>query len=468
MSAEPEPIEILKYPYPYQAAFAVASDIDGGSLLRFRGIHALFCGPGLVKQNSPEWQALGCRTDSIWFDRERGGIPGLGLDFADSFFLVASASTFGLYRHLAEEDRFEEDGQEGENCATWVRRWLREGQIDSFHAFHHYSRKRVEPLLGEFYHWCERENVAKPRVWINHSAAVTPSGLCPDRLQPNRVFRLARLAGRSVVGPLFGRERRPLRYAFVRYQGDTPGSPYYVNDLLSANGLRYVWLNMDDAHRDRIALPEQVQNHRATLLSPVTMDDGIRYWRFERCYGGPRRRTQNVLCLRDSESAFDSSNLITEENLRELCRVEGACVLYTHWTHPCSIPIADETIGRFALLRRWRDAGRIWVTSTAQLLDWTRRRTFLRVDCHRQGKRLVVEINGVNDPIFGVEKPGLGELHGLCLRLRRPETEITVAVHGEALRPEQIRRADTLCWIDARGALKKELGQKCHEALMSG
>lgn len=56
---EPEPVDLETFPYPYEAAFTVASDIDSASALRFRAIHALFCGHDLIKEGSPEWCALG-------------------------------------------------------------------------------------------------------------------------------------------------------------------------------------------------------------------------------------------------------------------------------------------------------------------------------------------------------------------------------------------------------------------------
>jgi hypothetical protein len=389
-------------------------------------------------------------VNSQWFDEAVGGVSGLGLDFADSFFLIGDPTTFGVYRHVPKEDTFLGDEQAGENCGSLVRQWLKEGQIDSFHAFLHYTRRQVEPLLKKVYSWCECEGVAKPRVWINHSAAVTPSGLCPDHLQPSRLYRLFRLSARNAVGPFFGRKRFPLRYALVRYRGDTPGSQHYVNDLLAANGLRYVWLNMGDLHRNRIALPEHQQKGRTTILRPITMDDGVCYWRFERCYGWQFEGPGGEAYLRDSKDGSDASHLITEKNLQELCNCGGTCILYTHWTHSRSMPIADETIARFKLLQRWRDAGRIWVTSTSRLLEWTRLRTFLRIVCRREGKRLIVEIEGVDDPICGRGPVELAELHGLSFRLKYSEQDVILGVPGKALKPGQLRRLGDMCWLDTQ------------------
>ena len=254
-SKVPEPVEVLNYPHPYQAAFAVASDIDSASIDRFRGVHALFCKRELIGDNSPEWKALGLTQNCSRFDKDRGGVPGLGLDFADSFFLVGDPTTFGIHRYLPGEDRFCEDHQGGENCANLVRQWLKTGAIDSYHTFLHYKRHQVEPLLRKFFAWFDQQGVSKPSVWINHSPSVAPTGLCPEALQPSRTFRLVRAVARNLIGPRFGRKRYPLHYAFVRYDGDTPGSPYYVNDLLAANGLRYVWLNAQDLSCDHIAVP---------------------------------------------------------------------------------------------------------------------------------------------------------------------------------------------------------------------
>lgn len=452
--SEPEPVTLGKFPYPFQAAFTVASDIDSASVARFQAIHALCSGDGLIQPDTAAWRTLGLSKDSEWFREELGGIRALGLDLADSFFLVGDRTTFGMYRHFPEPSCFRLDEQDGQDCRDFIRQGILQGRIDSFHAFLHYTREQLAPLLEEFYQWCEQESVSKPAVWINHSVQVTPTGLCPCDLQPDTVWRLARLTGRKVLGPLLGRQGLPLKGAFARYQGDTPGSRHYINDLLAANGVRYVWLNMDDLHRNQIVLPEHSMNGRQTILQPVSMDDGVRYYRFERCYGKPSGRPGGEAYLRDSENGFDASVLINSANLETLCRSGGTCILYVHWTHPRSFPIADATIARFELLRRWRDAGRIWVTSTARLLEWTRRRTFLNVVSRREGQRLTVELNGVNDPVFGREAVGLPELHGLCLHLPKGQAEVTVVVNGVALKADQSCRLGNLCWLDANASSK--------------
>ncbi len=453
---EPDLIRVRKFPYPYQAAFSLASDIDSASIARFEAIHTLVCSQQILRPDSVHWHTLGLDPTFPRFDQNLLGISGLGLDFADSFFLVGDPTTFGMYRHASGDGRFVEDQEEGISGKAFIQERLKRGEIDSFHAFLHYRRDQIEPLLREFYGWCEQEAVQKPRVWINHSLAVTPTGLCPAELQPNRFFRLARLSGRAVVGPMLGRKRLALRSAFARYQGDHPSSPYYINDLLADNGLRYVWLNMDDLACNRVALPERILNGRDTFLEPITMEDGVRYYRFSRCYGKPAGRPGGESYLRESPDGFDGSCLITEGNLAKLCQSEGTCILYTHWAHFRSFPISHETMGHFAMLQRWRDEGKVWVTGTARLLEWTRKRTFLDLSATRQAKGWTIELLGVDDPVFGREPVTPSDLDGLCLELPEPCEELRLAVAGVPLDASQIHRAGNLCWLSTAGGAEAD------------
>ena len=438
--------ELLKFPHPYQAALTVASDIDNASYRRFAAIHALLGGREAIRPGTDEWQTLGLSESSAWYDVAAGGVPALGLDFADSFFLIADAVTLGMYRDQPGGG-FREDESDGHNAADAIRAWLQRGQVDSFHAFHHYTRGQVLPLLEGFYAWCEREGAAKPSVWLNHSLGVTPTGLAPLALRPNRLARLARQIARAAIGPLLGRERRPLGQALVWYEGARPGSRYYVNDILAANGLRYVWMNAGDTLANRIALPERTYGDRPSILDIATMDDGVRYYHFARCYGKPDARPTAGLCLRQSEGTTDTSSLFTQENLDRLCREQGTCILFTHWTLKRSFPISDETIGHFDLVRRYRDAGRIWVAPLGRLLEWTRVRTFLQYEVREEAGRLVIDLAGVDDPIFGRAPLRLEDCRGLAFRMSRAAGEVAIAVAGQPLAPELYSRQDNVCWI---------------------
>jgi len=444
-------VRLRKFPYPYSAAATVANDIDNASLSRFSAIHALFCRSGLIRPGTADWRTLGLSPESRWYDRSAGGVPGLGLELADSFFLIADDVSMGMYRYHPGSRTFLEDSSGGLNACEAIKAWIREGQIDTFHGFLHYTRDQVRPLLEGFYEWCEREGVSKPSTWINHSVLATPSGLCPDSYRPNRYYALARQIARYTIGPLTGRKRYPIVWSQPWYQGDSPGSPYYINDVLRANGLRYIWLEAGgDELANVIALPESRNGGRPSILEPVTMDDGSRYYRFRRCFGRAGGPSGVVVALRTAKNAFDASVLFSEANLERLCEVEGTCILFTHWTVERSLPIQDETIANFRRLKEYRDRGKIWIAQLSRLLDWTRLRTFLDFTASREGGRLTIDIGALNDPLFGPEEPRLRDCHGLAFDVGPDEGPIEVRLGGRPLPPGTVKRQGQACWLETR------------------
>ncbi len=446
--AERPGVRLRRFPHPYAAAVTVASDIDDASYNRFSAVHSLFCRTGVIRPGTLEWETLGLSTESAWYDPSAGGVRGLGLELADTFFLVGDELSMGMYRFDPAAGAFREDTSDGRNACEAIKGWIRRGEIDAFHGFQHYTRDRILPLLGSLYEWCEREGVAKPCAWINHSVRKCPSGLCPDSLRPNEAVMLARRLARFVVGPLTGRERRPLRWRQPWYHGAEPGSPYYVNDVLRANGLRYVWLAArGDELSNVIALPEHRHGGRPSILEPVTMDDGATYYRFRRSYGKIGARPGVTVALRTSRVAFDASALFTAENLDHLCDVRGTCILYTHWTLPRSLPVQDATIGNFDRLRGYRDRGRIWVTRLSRLLEWTRLRAFLEYAQSYESGRLIIDIGSVNDPVFGRRPLTPRDCQGLAFDVPAHSGAVAIRVAGKDLAPGAVGRGPSVCWV---------------------
>jgi hypothetical protein len=447
-SPEGPAARLRKFPYPYGAAVTVASDIDDASYNRFLAVHTLFCRKSVIRPGSIAWATLGLSTESSWYDRSAGGVRGLGLELADSFFLIGDELSMGMYRFDPDCGVFQEDTSDGQNACKAIKSWIRQGEIDAFHGFQDRTRDEVLPLLGRFYRWCESEDVPKPCVWINHSVRKCPSGLCPDSFRPNKAVSLARQLARFFVGPLTGRERRPVSWRQRWYHGARPKSRYYVNDVLHANGLKYVWLEAgQDELPNVIALPEYRHGGRESLLEPVTMDDGLAYYRFRRCYGKVDAPPGVTVALRTSRTAFDASALFTRENLDHLCEVHGTCILYTHWTVPRSLPVQDATIGNFERLRGYRDQGKIWVTRLSTLLEWTRRRAFLEYSERYESGSLIIDIDAVNDPLFGRQPLTAKDCEGLAFDLPAHTGPVVIRVSGHDLPPEAVQRGPSVCWV---------------------
>lgn len=440
-------VRLRKFPYPYVAAATVASDIDNATYNRFTAVHSLFCGSDLIRPGTVEWNTLGLTADSAWYDPSAGGVPGLGLDLADSFFLIADNVSMGMYAFDASRGAFREGVSDGHNTLGATRDWIRQGRMDTYHGFMHYRREQVLPLLEEFHRWCESEGVAKPCVWINHSMPVCPTGICPASYRPNWPYTVARQIARAALGPLWGLKPRLILWRPRWYYGATPGSPYYINDALRANGLRYVWLGAKDELANVISLPERRYGEQSSILEPVTMDDGIPYYRFLRCYGRTRAPRGVTVALRTSPIAFDASTLFTDENLRRLCRDQGTCILYTHWTLARSLPVQDETIANFHRLRSVRDQGLVWVAPLSRVLEWTRLRTFLKYSSRVESGCLVIDVEAVDDPVFGRAALSPDQCRGLSFDLPRATGPVAVRLAGRALPPGTVQRQGDVCWI---------------------
>jgi hypothetical protein len=444
------PARLRKYPFPYVAAATVASDIDNASFDRFSAIHALFGGSEIIRPGTAVWRVLGLTEESRWHDRQAGGIHGLGLDLADSFFLVADDLTFGMFCFDPATGAFDDDRSDGHNAREAIQDWIRRGQIDAYHGFLHYTREQVRPLLDRFFAWSDREGVGRLPTWINHAAGVCPSGLCPRSLRPNRAVALLRELARYAVRSVTGRVRYPIDWQRSWYEGARPGSPYYISDVLRANGLKYVWLGAGrDDLPNTIALPEFSAGGRPSILEPVTMDDGSRYYRFRRCYGKIGAPRGVNVALRTSKVSFDASRLFSAGNLERLCEVQGTCILSTHWTQARSFPIQDETIGNFRRLRSFRDQGRIWVTPLSKLLEWTRLRAFVNVGSTAEAGRLIIDVGSLDDPVFGRQRLTPPDCRGLAFDIPAATDQVEVRIEGRTLPPGSLRRQGSICWIDA-------------------
>lgn len=449
MLSDSGPARLRRFPFPYIAAATVASDIDNASFNRFSAVHALFCGTGTIRPGSTVWQTLGLTEESRWYDEAAGGVPGLGLDLADSFFLIGDDVSLGMYRFDHATRSFRDDTSDGQNAREAIQDWIKQGQIDAYHGFLHYTRDQVLPLLERFYDWCDRAGVPRLSTWINHSVGACPSGLCPWSLRPNPAVTAVRELARSAIGPWLGRKRRPMNWQKLWYQGAKPGSAFYISDVLRANGLKYVWLEAGhDELPNRIALPEFAHGGRPSILEPVTMDDGSRYYRFRRNYGKIGAPRGVTVALRTSETAFDASRLFSPANLERLCEVQGTCILSTHWTVARSFPIQDETIDNFSRLKSFRDAGRIWVTRLSRLLEWTRLRAFVKYASTTEAGRLTIDIGGLEDPVFGPQRLTASDCRGLAFDVPPEAGAVEVRIDGAALPPAFVRRQGPVCWID--------------------
>ncbi len=334
--------------------------------------------------------------------------------------MPVSDSFFAVGRERGQMAYFLPDGSTHSPDAGFIRGAIRDGLIDSIHSWGDFNtappqpqflRSVAERLTGEF---CDLGLNVK--VWINHGSPNNRQNL-KARLQP-------------------------------AYKGDDPQSPYYTSDLIHDLGIKFYWWSEVlpwplsgrlKRQSPRICARLSVnilkntiksltgrknQTRKASQLTglghPVILCDGtqiIGFTRFNRCSQGvwslPTRHT-----LRYS---------LSPRVLNELLEKEGYLILYTHLGLPREhgdklFPGPDEE-ALFGLARHYNN-GDIWVAPTGHLLDYWLVNRYLTWQAFQEGKKLVIKLLSLNDPLNGSRVPLENELSGLCFYTPKPNETI--------------------------------------------
>jgi hypothetical protein len=376
-------VSLRPFPYPFRAALALCSDIDGCDRPTFLKVHRLL--------NDPQ--------------------EGLGLPVADSFFPVG--------REPGQLSLFLPDGRTPGPDAELILSALRSGLIDSLHSWGDFNGCPPNPAkLRNLAESCTDLLLGEGlpvRVWINHGDPLNRQNL-PARLQPG-------------------------------YSGDDPASPFYTADLVGRLGVKFAWCSELrpwplSPGRPRLAkilarlagntgknlvkliLGRWRQRRLAAsvtrLCQPATLADGgavLAFTRFNRhpqgLWGRPTRHTLRYA--------------LHPRVLQDLLDEEGYLVVYAHLGLPRD---GDEEVfpepDRQALLNlsRHYQSGRLWVAPTSRLLTFWLMQHFLNWEAIQKGDRLIIDLKGLDDPTTGRRRPRPEEVAGLCFYSPRPEAAV--------------------------------------------
>jgi hypothetical protein len=365
-------VRLRPFPFPYRAALAICSDIDGCDRPTFLGVHRYLNDPG----------------------------RGLGLPVADSFF--------GQGREPGQMAYFLPDGLTPGADAELIIQALRGGLIDSLHAWGDFNLVAPDPgalraMAARLTADLRRQGLAVP-VWLNHGD--------PYNLQ-NLQARLEQV-----------------------YGGDDPASPYYTAGLLKELGLKYYWWSEMVTWPLSCARPwsspgfwvrpglnalknvikillRQGYKVKTTaqireLCCPVTLRDGLPVVAF----------TRHLRGLKEPTSRHTLRYTLDAPVLEELLAQEGYLVLYTHLGLPR--PLSGEELflppdrAALAALAEHYYAGRIWVAATGRILTYWLVTRYLTWTASRAGERLTIHLETLADPTTGARTPGPEEVAGLC------------------------------------------------------
>ena len=457
-------VELLRFPYPYQAAVTVCSDLHDASVEHFEAVHTLVNSTSFIRKSSRQWKFLfqGSDVDSneAWPD----GIYGFGLPIADSVMLYASNGVFESFDEKTGHP-VPHINSDGRDYRDIIDDWIGRGWVDTLHTAGSgdISRQATEEGLK----WLSQAPNRRLTVWVNHSLSNTPSSIEPDvqralslvsknivklgtwALARSGATNLAKHIAANPVPRAFPRGQKTILWSLsialicviswvalclvslrfrnrlnlfagitvlvcvtsvlffipVRYaQGDNPASRYYNVDLVRKAGFRFFWL-IDvipkGLREKRLAVPETSWAGRRSVLSVVRLDDGSDILVFPRSYWGA--------------SGSHSLELLTNQALDKLVDNGDVGILYTHWVNQ---KFSSQALRGLQRLKEQYEAKRVWVTSTSELLNHEYIRTFLQYQARREDGEWTIDIGTVDDPVNGSFTPTANDLRGLSIAIR--------------------------------------------------
>lgn len=226
------------------------------------------------------------------------------------------------------------------------------------------------------------------------------------------------IGGLILTGVLIVLIVMPLHYA----QGDNPDSPLYCADLVRQAGFRYFWnqrpWNEIDIEGNLILQERSISGGRPSILDIAKLDDGLQCMTFGRNHKG--------------RGGSKSMQMLTQENLEDLCEKEGTCIIYIHWVELPKQIFTAEALLNLERLKSLNETGQIWLASTYDILHFTFIRAFLEYQVQRQNGGYILNIVQVNDPINEAFIPSLVDLQGISFECPLGD-KIEIRLAGKSL-----------------------------------
>lgn len=385
--------EVLPWPYPYRAGFALANDCEYFSWEDFCTIHRWLTTAGAT----PLGQGLGLPVSgSFWFFSEDP--ENLGFSYFEG-----------------------EDWRQKSRHAPYLAELLRSGFLDTLHTYGGFDvrggfrREHAQATVEEL----DRLGV-RLSVWTNHGSALN----------------VQNLGG---------------QWANDYAKGDRPESNVYHADLLAQAGFRYFWLDAFSTNRFSLGT-SQGRDFDDGLAARDESPWGDRVLCLD-CL----RDSHEILAFRRFRGrrrwAPDPSSLAEQISPRNLDHVEasgGAVILYQHLgcfrqsdgraTCGRGRLLPPPAIGQLEDLAERYRTQRIWVTPCAFFLRYLETVGDLRLDVESTAEGALLVLSGHRNDLEEEDLAGVS----LCLRGPVPCDGIELADgHGgrRACRSYQVREA---------------------------
>ncbi len=397
-------VSLRKFPYPYRAALAVCNDIDYMNGERFMEIHSFLSSHD----------------------------KGLGLEIGDSFWMYAPeddlTGSFSYFRGVSDEPSY---------LSGLIEKMIVAGYIDCLHTYGNFSQyPGFSRQLAQKAVNLMKEKRMGIRVWTNHGNMLNLQNIGLD----NACGDIACIVGAD------GDQRDCWQYEKSIYHTDITGSA----------GMRYVWIN---------SLTEIVgQGRRCGIMEAVfscldgckpgksflfrciqliltagcifqkkikikIISESFRKKFFRQMYDGNNEPVK-VVTLRDGQKVYSFTRygrfgvdgadamecLLSEKTLKRLKAKRGYMIIFTHLAkqnNTYETPFSPSVCEAFRRLSQENRDGNIYVTTTSKLLRYYTVTKHLVWQVKKEHGRTIIQIDNVNDPVFGEYVPNEGDLQGV-------------------------------------------------------
>lgn len=366
----PKVLGMRKFPYPYQAMLAISSDADHETLRKFNLIHEFI--------NTHDMTPF--------------GYYGIGIPFADSFFMYNGSNTdkvidYGDVRKPHELSWFKGTSNQP-YAASILNYYIHVGWIDTLHSWGDFTMKdpfetRFSPELAAQAIQALKANGDYLTVWTDHG-------------------------NQSNVDDMgdFGLTR------FYRYQqGANPWSPYYHADMTIPYGVRFIWA---DGANDHFGM--------SSMIYPMRLPNGDKVWGFWRYtsngwnrYGQPEWNW----------TVGDLSEQITRQKLEWLEQHHDYSIIAQHLEAlNTKLPLPPNAIDALWLLAGQYDQKKLLIATTSQLLNYNVVQQYVRYHVTYGDGKAYIHIDGVVDPVDGSYMPTLADIRGLTFYTTNPNNTV--------------------------------------------
>jgi len=374
-------VELRKFPYPYKAAFTIASDVDDtDSKDELIHIH--------TKINSKK-NGLGLEIgDSFWMYSEQRELMKDSLYDIHSFYKKFSGPTPFLGISIFNGLSFNESPD-----AEIIKEYIRKGYIDALHSYGQFAANTFERKYGvEAIEYLKKNNL-KFDVWIQHGGHENTNNVGPWPWQ----------------------------------LGDNPDTKEYHTDLTVPFGIKFFWtgqmthcigqdgnFNLETFAKKIVEWAQDfyinkgspIYKHKNELVTILTLDDGQKIFDFVR-----------YINRWGSHEITDEASLkfqLNPEILDELIDNEGYLIQYTHLGANYGYPyLSYETMEMLKYAKEKQDAGELLVSTTSKLLNYYVHRKYLNWDYNLEGNNLTIIIKNISNDVEGEFIPTVKQLEGI-------------------------------------------------------